>query len=533
MIQFIHRRILFVAFITISIFVKSQNIEWIVKPVYDVISPYYDGIAVVKRADKWGYINEGGKEIIDPVDGHVYNFSENFGVVTTLDNTVTGIVDAKGSVIKPLKKLKIDPRFPVFSEGLLLVTDGKAWGYMNKNGEITIPCQYKYAKPFSEGLAGVALAEGWFYVDVSNQPVIRCETNKAKYWTSGFNKGKAFVLYENGLGCIDKSGNKIDDNLPSLKAPTDYSAYFANNLLCSGGEIIFDTRNRVVCINEKSGKVNQYLELIHSALRSNGSFTINGAEVPYNSKDVYWNNQSSATIAIYGKKGVVTLRDKPIIAIEKPDIITSTLGNPAEFKLQALNISQKDLDELVFRLERINEIQADKIKIGEKKEFAFSIPKNTDLAIENKEIMLSVSEYGLLLEKINLSIQVKDNPALNIEFIGKDLYSINLGNRIEIPVIIRNTSMSVAKDVNVIINDKSFPYDNHDLLPNDLIRIDIPVSESSSINVSVLCAKTPVIKKNKHITINVIPKTEIKDPNDNSGKPFIKHDNPNKTGKQF
>jgi len=491
----------------LSPFSDAQNAEWLVKPIYDAISPFYDGIAVVKRDDRWGYVNEVGKEIIDPANGHVYNFNENVGIITMDDNAITGIVHRNGNVIKPQKKLKVDPRFPVFSDGLLLVTDGKTWGYMNKNGELVIPCQYKLAKPFSEGLAGVALSEGWFYIDTSNQPVIRCETNKVKWWVSGFDNGRAFILYENELACIDRSGNKINVSLPSLKASSDYAAYFANTLSCTGGEIIFDNKNRVVSINEKSGKKNQYIELSQKIKINDGHFTVNGNEISYSNDDVFWNNQTMAIINISGKKGIVVLTDKPPLTIDNPDNLISILGNPSELKLQVSNDSQQDLEAITFKIEGFKGILFDKIPKEEKKELIFLIPKENDSKIEVKNLVLSISQYGLLLEKKKIAIQIRDSQVLYVEFPENKSFTIDQGSKIKIPIIIRNSSMYVAKDVSVNINidgDES-SYKIHEILANNMSTIDnISISKTSSIGVSVICPKIPRIKKDETIRISVI-----------------------------
>jgi len=497
-----------IAITFLSTLSKAQNVEWLVKPIYDVILPFYDGVAVVRRDDRWGYINEGGKEIIYPVNGHVYNFNENVGIITMDDNTITGIVDIKGNIIKPQKKLKIDPRFPVFSDGLLLVTDGKTWGYMNKNGELVIPCQYKFAKPFSEGLAGVALSEGWFYINTSSQPAIRCETNRVKWWVSGFTNGRAFVLYENELVCIDRSGNKINERLPFLKASSDYSSYFAKTLSCTGGEIIFDNKNRVVSINEKSGEINQYIELSQNTKINQGYFVVNGNEISYSSNSVFWNNQTMATITISEKKGIVLLTEKPLLKIDNPDNLTSVLGNPSELKLQLSNNSQQDLDAITFKIEGLKEILIDKIPKEEKKELIFSIPKETDFKVEVKNLALSISQYGLLLEKKKIAIQIRDSQALYVKFPENKSFTIEQGSKIKISIAIRNSSMYVAKNVSVKVNfdGDELSYKFLEIPANNLATIDgISISKSSSIEVSVICPKTPMIKKNESIRINVIP----------------------------
>ena len=39
------------------------------------------------------------------------------------------------------------------------------YGFVNKNGEVVIPCKYDEARSFSEGIAAVRLGDKWGFVD--------------------------------------------------------------------------------------------------------------------------------------------------------------------------------------------------------------------------------------------------------------------------------------------------------------------------------------------------------------------------------
>ncbi|MEH1906742.1 WG repeat-containing protein [Nostoc sp.] len=70
-------------------------------------------MALVKLANKFGYINKEGNLIIEP------QFDEA----------------------------------DIFSEGLAPAQMGGKWGYINQFGEFVIPPDLDFAKPFSEGIA--------------------------------------------------------------------------------------------------------------------------------------------------------------------------------------------------------------------------------------------------------------------------------------------------------------------------------------------------------------------------------------------
>lgn len=83
------------------------------KRVYDYVGDYSEGLAIVKKGKKFGYINQFFEEIIIP---------------------------------------KYDGAFD-FQDGLARVKINNTYGYINKLGEEVIKCQYDDAKDFHEGLA--------------------------------------------------------------------------------------------------------------------------------------------------------------------------------------------------------------------------------------------------------------------------------------------------------------------------------------------------------------------------------------------
>ena len=119
---------------------------------------FSDGYAIIRRNDKYGYINKSGKVVIKPSSKwyQVESFSEGLASYwvgpTTFENAY-GYINKKGKiVIKPSYGQAFQ-----FSEGLACVQDGKTYkyGFINKKGKKVIKCTYDYALSFKNGLACV------------------------------------------------------------------------------------------------------------------------------------------------------------------------------------------------------------------------------------------------------------------------------------------------------------------------------------------------------------------------------------------
>ncbi|WP_339323109.1 WG repeat-containing protein [Paenibacillus sp. FSL W8-0194] len=119
--------------------------------VYDEASSFIDGIALVSREGKSYFINTGGSVILEspkyrPVEG----FSEGLAQVL-FENRQYGYINTEGEVTIP-PSMRIGSRF---SEGMAFFFDPQTmkYGYMNTTGDTLIVAKYDAALPFIRGLA--------------------------------------------------------------------------------------------------------------------------------------------------------------------------------------------------------------------------------------------------------------------------------------------------------------------------------------------------------------------------------------------
>ena len=438
------RNILLLIFCCSSFSSNSQNAAWLVKPIYDQISEFREGVAAVRLNGLWGYVNERGDELLKPDFESVFEFSEGVGVVTLKDKTLIAIVDLSGKIIKPKGNYKIDNRFAQYCDGLLLVYDGKKWGYLNRSGELSISCKYMSAQPFSENFAAVCLEYRWFYIGIDGKVVVTSNPKRETYWAMGFRDGKAVVIYNDRMGCINRLGDEVPVTLPKITPPTEAINYQQNTLICKEGQLIFDSKCQAIAFIDKNGIKKDLFggpEEPSLKLDQAGSFTIKGQTIPFTDNRVYWNSPSLATIAMAdGKFGVVSITDNPSLHIDIPiDTLRSILGNPVEMRVKVKNNNAIAAQKIEVVLEGSDIQRIEDISGNGEKEVVFKIAKNRDLPIEFKDLRFTISENELLVAKFSNRIAITERQVIRVNIANRN-FDVKPNEKCKIPIEVINTS---------------------------------------------------------------------------------------------
>lgn len=110
--------------------------------------------------DHIGFINCSGEVILDPIYESANFFYEDVALVGIRDNRepISGFINKSGDFIFPPNEDIVYSQH--FSEGLAYCVTSDGFGFINKLGEIVIPCIYWGGADFSEGIAGVKLILG-------------------------------------------------------------------------------------------------------------------------------------------------------------------------------------------------------------------------------------------------------------------------------------------------------------------------------------------------------------------------------------
>lgn len=165
---------------------------------YEYITPFRDGMAIVLKNEKYGFIDETGKQVIPCIYQFATYFSDGLASVY---NGNYGFTDKTGKQVIPcIYELARD-----FSDGLASVCLNGNYGFIDKTGKEVIPFIYDNAYSFSEGLIPVEMNGKWGYINKSGETVIPFTYDAA----SSFHFGVALVKMNGKLGLIDSTGKTL------------------------------------------------------------------------------------------------------------------------------------------------------------------------------------------------------------------------------------------------------------------------------------------------------------------------------------
>jgi hypothetical protein len=111
---------------------------------------------------KWGYISPDGI-IISPHFDYAGPFTGD-GAIACVANQC-GLLGKAGSFIAPTWDRQSSPSVDAFSEGLGVVAENGAWGYVDRQRKVAIPLRFNYAGQFDHGIARVVLKDKAFFID--------------------------------------------------------------------------------------------------------------------------------------------------------------------------------------------------------------------------------------------------------------------------------------------------------------------------------------------------------------------------------
>ena len=172
---------------------------------------FRNGLAAVKENDKWGYIDSSGEYVIQPQYDDADSFFAN--VAEVKQNGESLIINKNGEV----KQQGISIYDPYRSEEcqqegrMVICNENDKYGYMSVDGELIVEPKFNEAYPFSDGVALVLVAQpegstntDYGYIDPEGNYVLEPQYYLAK----NFNDGYAYVNVDSTTqGFIDKQGN--------------------------------------------------------------------------------------------------------------------------------------------------------------------------------------------------------------------------------------------------------------------------------------------------------------------------------------
>lgn len=158
---------------------------------YDAMTKNSCGVAAVKKGDKWGIITDSGEQVVGfeledvAVNAIGCAFSGNVAMVKK--DGSWQLIDTTGAKIGTATFA--NAKAPEAAGYIAVADESGKWGFINREGEMVIDCQYSDAKSFSNQLAAVCIADSWGYIDKKNELAIEAQFQAAE----PFYNGKAIV----------------------------------------------------------------------------------------------------------------------------------------------------------------------------------------------------------------------------------------------------------------------------------------------------------------------------------------------------
>lgn len=167
-------------------------------PVYDSVSAFHEGLAVVSRNDSVWYINK----LNEFVFAQVYNEALPFhsGAAAVKINATWKFINRQGQSISPDYE-----EINELSEGVYVVKTAGKYGALNEFGQTLLEAKFDYLSNFSNGAAVYRENEKYGFVTT------QAFQYKAEMdWISDFEEnGLALFKMKNHYGLIDKKGKAV------------------------------------------------------------------------------------------------------------------------------------------------------------------------------------------------------------------------------------------------------------------------------------------------------------------------------------
>ena len=123
----------------------------------------------------WGYINQNGETVIEPIYKKCYKFSES-GLAPIYESKKFSFINTKGEKITTeIVGFKLIEGFVGFgglegyNDGLVAVIKDKKWGFLNTEGNIVIELKYDKVSIFNNGYAIAKIGADFFVLNKSGE----------------------------------------------------------------------------------------------------------------------------------------------------------------------------------------------------------------------------------------------------------------------------------------------------------------------------------------------------------------------------
>jgi len=192
------------------------------------LGPYKDGLCTINigglydqskkkvNGGKWGYINIDGIITLPALYDFIGTGNENYSVVRRnqswgLFNLVTHEVklieeaSCLGTCYDGLCRINVGGTYNIETNKI----SGGKWGYYALDKGIAIEPSFSMAKSFSEGIAAIQIESKWGFINKNGEMVVPCEYDDL---ISSYSDGKGELLMNDNIYVFDKDGKTISSH---------------------------------------------------------------------------------------------------------------------------------------------------------------------------------------------------------------------------------------------------------------------------------------------------------------------------------
>lgn len=172
---------------------------------YDNTIRFYEGMALVERGDKYGYVNEDKEEVIPLQYYNAMNFEGGIAAVQKSAGGKWGFIDKEGKTVIPFEFMELTG----FVKGLCAVKKSGEWYFIDRNGSTINSEKYDAIKYFSNDtnllIWKVKKLGKWGITNKKGDLIVNI-----KYDEIGFpREGRVEVKKNEKIGFIDYMGKEV------------------------------------------------------------------------------------------------------------------------------------------------------------------------------------------------------------------------------------------------------------------------------------------------------------------------------------
>ena len=166
------------------------------------MNPFYDGLALVEKQNKYGYINTKGEQVINLIYESAHDFKQGLGLVR--QNDKAGFIDNTGKIVLPLRYdfIKYNPMF-----GSITVEKNNKHGLVDKTGAILVPPIYDDIHHVSDNIMIVKQNEKYGLINTNAQKITAIEYDQID---GGWDGDKTLIKNGDNSFYLDGQGRRLE-----------------------------------------------------------------------------------------------------------------------------------------------------------------------------------------------------------------------------------------------------------------------------------------------------------------------------------